>query len=51
MAGNTPAQPRAVWPGNEFHGDARTTEDQANIAHGVWLSGRPHAQDQMEAEA
>jgi hypothetical protein len=51
MAGHTPAQPWMVWPGEEFHGDARPTEDQAKIAHGVWLSGRPRVGELIEAEA
>jgi len=51
MTGHTPARPWTARPGDELHGDFRPSKDQAKTAHGVWLSGRPQAEDQMEAEA
>jgi hypothetical protein len=51
MAGNTPAQPQAVWPGDELRGDFRTSRDRTKTALDVWFSGWRQAENQIEAEA
>jgi hypothetical protein len=38
MAGNTPAQPRTAWLGDELRGDFHTAEDQPKTAR-RWLGG------------
>jgi hypothetical protein len=51
MPGNTLARPWMAGLGGELRRGPRPSEDQAQIARGVWPSGWRQAENRMEAEA